>query len=146
MRSIKTRSVKFSYGTVKDATLLVPAEACSLVDIVSLIRRSYLEYAFRPGCGLMSDEVLVSSLGRSNFFDGALGGYKTRLSAEDFNSVKELANHDAGLALDAVRFRNPGLSRREVYILASKNEALSETDRKFLEMIADHSESPAATA
>lgn len=79
---MKTNTVKFSYGTVKNASLKVPAEAYSLMDAAKLIQESFLEYMFRPGCGLMSDEVLLSSIGHANFFAGALGGYETRLTAE----------------------------------------------------------------
>lgn len=133
---LKTRSVKFTYGTAKDAVLLVPAEACSLNDIACLIRKSYLEHAFRPGCGLMSDECVTSSIGQANFFAGALGGYETRLSAEDFAVLKSCADNDIALACDVVRFRaekqGRQMSNPAVYLEASKNEALSEATRAAL--------------
>ena len=133
---LKTRSVKFTYGTAKDAVLLVPAEACSLNDIACLIRKSYLEHAFRPGCGLMSDECVTSSIGQANFFAGALGGYETRLSAADFAALKSSVESDLALACDVVRFRaekqGRELSQKEVYLQAAKNEVLSEDTRRFL--------------
>jgi hypothetical protein len=136
MKNIKTRTVQFSYGTVRNADLLVPAEACSLADIAGLIRRSYLAYAFRPGCGLMSDECVTSSIGQANFFAGALGGYETRLDAEDFARLKECAANDIALACDVVRFRAKAQGREmteaEVYLEAAKNEALDSNSRAFL--------------
>lgn len=133
---IKTRSVKFTYGTAKDAVLLVPAEACSINDIACLIRKSYLEHAFRPGCGLMSDECVTSSIGQANFFAGALGGYETRLSAADFAALKSCVESDLALACDVVRFRaekqGRQMTQQAVYLEASKNEALSQDTRRFL--------------
>lgn len=134
---MKTRTVQFSYGTVKNGSLKVPAEPSSLWTIAHLIRQSWLEYAFRPGCGLMSDEVLVSSIGHSNFMEGALGGWETRLSPENFKAVKELALDDALMALDTVRFRNPELDRKAHLLAAAKNEALSADQREMLTKLAD---------
>lgn len=134
--AVKTRTVKFSFGTVKDASLQVPAEACSINDIAVLIRKSYLEYTFRPGCGLMSDECVTSSIGQANFFAGALGGYETRLSAADFALLKDCAENDIALACDVVRFRaekqGRQMTQQQVYREASKNEALSEKTRAAL--------------
>jgi len=138
---MKTRIVKFSYGTVKDASLHIPAEAYSIVDVVTLIRQSYLEYAFRPGCGLMSDECVTSSIGQANFFAGALGGWETRLAPEVFKSVKDYAADTMGLAIMVVKFRkcNAGISNKEAYRQASRNEALTESERKMLGLLADNS-------
>ncbi len=139
---MKTRSITFSNGLVKDAVLKVPAEACSLFHIAQLIRQSYLEWRF-DGRSIMSDEVIVSSIGQANFFAGALGGYETRLSPDDFKRVKQLAESAVALAVDTVKFRkcNAGISIRDAYLQASRNEALSEFDRKFL---ADMAELPTA--
>lgn len=135
---MKTRTVQFSYGTVKDASLKIPAEAFSPMDAANLIRESFLEYMFRPGCGLMSDEVLVSSIGRSNFFAGALGGYEGRVSPELFAHIKECASYDMTLAVDVAKFREPGLSDRAAYLRASQNEALCENTRRCLVIMAEH--------
>lgn len=135
--NIKTRTVTFSYGTVKNAELLIPAEATNIVTMAALIRESYLKYMFRPGCGLMSDEVLVSSIGQSNFFAGALGGYETRMPADDFSILKEAADNDIALAVDVAKFRDPSLSTREAYRIAAKNEALSEDTRKAMIALAN---------
>lgn len=139
--AMKTRSVTFSYGTVKDASLKVPAEACSVHAIGVLIRESYLEWAFRPGCGLMSDECVTSSIGQANFFAGALGGYETRVDAETFKLIKDCAENPFALATDVVRFRaakqGRKMSNKEVYLEAAKNEALSELDRKALVELAN---------
>lgn len=110
------------------------------MDAAKLIMESYLEYMFRPGCGLMSDECLLSSIGHSNFFAGALGGYETRLSPEDFATVKSCAENDIMLATMIVRFRrcNAAISQKEVYLQASANEALPINDRKALAMLAEH--------
>lgn len=136
MKNIKTRTVQFSYGTVRNADLLVPAEACSLADIADLTRQSYLAYAFRPGCGLMSDECVTSSIGKANFFAGALGGYKTRLEPEAFIYLEQCAANDIALACDVVRFRAKAqgreMSAAEVYLEAAKNEALDSNSREFL--------------
>lgn len=135
---MKTKTVTFSYGTVKDASLEVPAEACSLFDIAHLIQQSFFKYMFRPGCGLMSDEVLVSSIGQANFFAGALGGYETRLNAKDFEAVKDMATSPTSLAVGVVEFRNPNISHSEKYMQASKNEALSKIDREALAMLSTY--------
>jgi hypothetical protein len=136
--NMKTRTVKFSYGTVKDASLKIPAEDFSLVQVADLTRQSYLEYAFRPGCGLMSDECLTSSIGHSNFMAGALGGYKTRLESKAFAGLKSmLIENDVAMALAVAKFRNPSLTQNEAYIQASKNEVLSETERKLLTLMAE---------
>lgn len=134
---MKTQTVQFSYGTVKNASLKIPAEAYSLMDVVNLIQDSFLEYMFRPGCGLMSDEVLVSSIGKSNFFAGALGGYKTRLQPDVFEALERCADNDIGLAFKVAKFRNPGISPKQAYLVASKNEALSEDVRRFLVLMAE---------
>jgi hypothetical protein len=134
---MNTRTVKFSYGTVKDASLKIPAEAYSVVDAVKLIRESYLEYMFRPGCGLMSDEVLVSSIGQANFFAGALGGYESRVDAEFFKNMQSYINHAPGLALAVAEYREPTATRKQHYIRASKNESLSATERKFLALLSE---------
>jgi hypothetical protein len=133
---MKTKTVHFSYGTCKDAALKIPAEACSIVQIVDLIRESFLEYMFN-GRSLMSDEVLVSSIGRANFFAGALGGYETRLSPEDFKMVKSYADCDFSMAIAVARYREPGISTKEAFLIASKNTALSEFDRKALILMAE---------
>lgn len=133
---MKTQIVRFSYGTVKDAALKIPAEPYTIVDAVKLIRDSYLEYAFRPGCGLMSDEVLTSSIGHANFFAGALGGYETRVSAESFKNMTEYAESDAGMALAVAVYRDPKATQKRHYIRASENTTLSEADRKFLTLMA----------
>jgi hypothetical protein len=133
---MKTRTVTFSFGTIKNADLHIPAEDFSLFAAAQLIRQSFLEYMFRPGCGLMSDEVLVSSIGRCNFFDGALGGYETRLSPADFKVLSDEAKNDIALACDGIRFRaekqGRELSRAEVFAEASRNESLGEDSRKML--------------
>lgn len=133
---MKTKTVTFSFGTVKNAALEVPAEACSIMDIVGLIHKSYLAYTFRPGCGLMSDEVVVSSIGQGNFFAGALGGFETRLDAETFRLVKENAESRVALALAVVRFRKPGIDRSDAFLAASKNEALTADEREMLKTFA----------
>jgi hypothetical protein len=136
MRSIKTRSVKFSFGLVKDAVLEIPAEAYSINDAACLIRKSYLAWRFRPGCGLMSDEVVVSSLGQAHFFAGALGGYALRIAPETFPALKSSAESPVALACDVVRLRaekqGRTVTQAQVYAEASKNEALSDDERKML--------------
>jgi hypothetical protein len=124
MKTIKTRTVHFTYGTVKNAALKVPAEACSFVDMAKLIQDSYLEYMFRPGCGLMSDECLLSCIGKSNFFAGALGGYETRLSPADFKTLTSCTENDIMLASAIVTRREPNLSPAEHYLRVSQNEGL----------------------
>jgi hypothetical protein len=129
---MQTRTVTFSYGTVKEAALEIPAEPTSIIETAKLIRSSYLKYAFRPGCGLMSDECVTSSIGHSNFMAGALGGYETRLVAADFAALKDIVMDDMAMALAVVRFRNPELSNKEAWIKASENEVLSEDMRKAM--------------
>jgi hypothetical protein len=135
---LKTRTVRFSNGVVRNAALKVPAEDCSLFQLAQLIRESYLEWVFN-GSSIFSDEVAVSSIGKSHYFAGALGGYETRLSLEDFAVVKANAESDVSLALEVVRYRrcNAGLSNVEVYRRASRNESLSERDRQFLRGLAE---------
>ena len=129
----KTRTIQFSYGTVKNASLKVPNGPHSINDIVSLIRESYLDYAFRPdNNSLMSDEVLTSSIGHDNFFDGALGGYESRLDDKTFQTVKRDALDDMGMAIAVARYRMPGAESSEIYLRASENEVLEESARKFL--------------
>ena len=134
---MKTRMVTFSYSTVKNASLEVPAEPASIWDTAKLIRSSYLNHAFRPGCGLMSDECLLSSIGKSNFFAGALGGFESRLDKETFRLLKESADNEIALAVDIVRFRNPQISEKAVYEQDAKNEALSEGIRECLMKLAE---------
>lgn len=140
---MKTRIVTFSYGTIKNAKLDIPAEAHSVVDIVNLIRQSYLDYVFGSRNCIFSDECATSSIGQSNFFAGALGGYKTRLEPKVFEAVESMTNHLPGLALAVARRRDPSLTEAQVYARAAKNDALSATDRAFLAKVA---ESYAATA
>ena len=130
--TIKTRTVQFSYGFVKDASLKVPAGPASIHDIVALIRESYLDWAFSPGCGLMSDEVLTSSIGQAHFVAGALGGYKTRLGAETYEIVEHSVKDDCGMAMAVAEYRMPGATLDEIYRRASENEVLKETTRNFL--------------
>lgn len=141
MRSIKTTTVKFSFGLVKNAALEIPAESYySLKDIACLIRKSYLAWRFRPGCGLMSDEVVVSSLGQAHFFAGALGGYETRLEPEVFAALKQCVENPVALACDVIRLRaskqGRTLTQKDVYTEASKNEALDADTRKMLRELA----------
>lgn len=137
-RELKTRIVTFSYGTVKDADLEVPAGDFSAWDAAHLIRKSWLRYAFRPGCGLMSDEVLVSSIGKSNFFEGALGGYKQRLDPTFYGILERCVNDDIALATEVVRFREPNLPAADVWERLSKNEALDVNTREFAARYADN--------
>ena len=135
---MKTHTVRFSNATCRDAALLIPAEPASLYQVSELIVKSYLDYMFSGAC-LMSDEVLVSSIGKSNFFEGALGGWETRLSAKDFAALKNVLD-DTRLAVDVVRYRDDTLSRADAYRIAAKNEALSEADRKSLRAMAAFAE------
>ncbi len=130
---MKTQIVKFSYGTVKNASLQIPAEAHCIHDIVVLIRQSYLDYAFRPEnrC-LVSDEVLTSSIGHSNFFTGALLGWETRMSAKDFAALKQCADDDIGMATAVAKYRMPNASRKAILLRASENTVLTEDVRAFL--------------
>lgn len=135
--TIKTRTVTFSNGTVKNASLLVPAEACSINDLRNLIVKSYLDYAFSAKNILMSDECLTSSIGQANFFEGALGGYETRMPAESFRMLKEWCENEMSMAVDVAQYRMPGCSLKQAYLRASENEVLSEGDRKALVMMAE---------
>ena len=135
---MKTRTVRFSHNTCRDAALLIPAEPASLYQLSELIVKSYLDYMFSSPC-LMSDEVLVSSIGKINFFEGALGGWETRLNAKDFAALKNVLD-DMRLAVDVVRYRDDTLSRADAYRIAAKNEALSEADRKSLRAMAEFAE------
>ena len=133
-----TRTVRFSYNTCRDAALLIPAEPASLYQVAKLITQSYLDYMFsRPS--LMSDEVLVSSIGKSSFFGGALGGWQTRLNAKDFAALESLLD-DIWLAVAVVRYRDSSISPADAYRIAAKNEALSEADRKSLRAMAAFAE------
>ena len=130
--TLKTRTVQFSYGFVKDASLKVPAGPASIYDIVSLIRESYLDWAFRPErASIMSDEVVTSSLGQADFFAGALGGYEIRLDARTFKMIADYASDSVGMAMAVARYRMPGATLRQVYERVSENEALSDSEREF---------------
>lgn len=132
---MKTHTVRFSYNTCKDAALLVPAEPASLFQVSRLILKSYFDHMFsRPV--LMSDEVLVSSIGKSSFFGGALGGWETRLNAKDFAALKGLLA-DSDIAIAVVKYREPSISQADAYRRASQNEALSEADRHSLAEMAE---------
>ena len=135
---MKTHTVRFSNATCRDAALLIPAEPASLYQVSELIIKSYLDYMFSHAC-LMSDEVLVSSIGKSNFFEGALGGWETRLDPKDFAALKSLLD-DMRLAVDVVRYRDETLSRADAFRLAAKNRALPEADRKSLRAMAAFAE------
>ena len=133
MTTIKTRTVQFSYGFVKEASLKVPVGSYCIHDIVVLIRESYLDWAFRPeNNSLMSDEVLTSSIGQANFVAGALGGYETRLNAETYKIVEESVKDDCGMAMAVAEYRMPGATLDQIYRRASENEVLNETTRNFL--------------
>ena len=135
---MKTHTVRFSNATCRDAALLIPAEPASLYQVAKLITQSYLDYMFsRPS--LMSDEVLVSSIGRTSFFGGALGGWQTRLNAKDFAALESLLD-DIWLAVAVVRYRDNSISPADAYRIAAKNEALSEADRKSLRAMAAFAE------
>lgn len=143
MRSIKTRSVLFSFGLVKDAALEIPAEAYSLNDAACLIRKSYLAWRFGPdNRSIMSDEVVVSSLGQAHFFAGALGGYQSRLDAKTFAALKDCAESAVSLAVEVVKLRaakqGRTLTQAEVYTEAARNEALSASEREILASLAAH--------
>jgi hypothetical protein len=134
--TIKTRTVRFTYGTVKDAALEIPDEATNLVTVANLIRQSFLRHMFsRPA--LMSDAVLVCSIGRSNFETGALLGWKERLDQKTFELLEDEVKSDIAMALAVVRFRNPSISKRDAFLAASKNEALDDDTRYFLRDLAD---------
>ncbi len=131
---MKTKTVIFSYGTVKNASLKIPAEAYNLVQVADLIRESYLEYAFRPeNRAIVSDECVTSSIGQANFFAGALGGYETRLDAKCFASLKSLlCENDIGMAVAVAKFRMPSASKKDIYLRAAQNEVLTADVRAFL--------------
>jgi len=129
---MKTSIVKFTYGTAKDAELLIPTGEYNLYQLAQLLRASYLMWAFRPGCGLMSDEVLLSSIGKADYFAGALGGFKTRLDAEAYAELEKMVNYAPALALAIVRTRRPGLSLAEQHRAASQNTALDPAHRRYL--------------
>lgn len=132
MKNIRT--VTFNYGTCKDAVLKIPVGPHSIAMMGDLLIESYLEYMFGRG-SLMSDEVLVSSIGHDNFFAGALGGYETRLNPEDFTCLKHYVDNDIILALAVTRYRNPSMSKVAAYLSAAKNEALSQEERGALKML-----------
>ena len=133
---LKTRIVKFSNGVIKDASLKIPAEEYSIVDAAQLIRESFLDYMFSSG-GLMSDEVLTSSIGQAHFFEGALGGYKQRLDPEVFAALERYLNSEFSMALDVVRYREPGLKDADLYERAMQNRVLSDDDRRALRVVRD---------
>ena len=127
---IATRTVTFTYGTCKDAALKIPAKGqpASLRDIIDLIRSSYLEYMFSSPI-LMSDEVLVSSIGRNHFFAGALGGWKLRLEAKAFETLEMLASNNAVLAVRVAQYRDSNLTFDEAREIAKKNKALNKVEK-----------------
>ena len=133
---LKTRIVKFSNGVIKNASLKIPAEEYSIVDAAQLIRESFLDYMFSSG-GLMSDEVLTSSIGQAHFFEGALGGYKQRIDPEAFAALERYLNSKYSMALDVVRYREPGLKGADLYERAAQNRALSEDARGGLRLVRD---------
>jgi hypothetical protein len=132
-----TRTVTFTYGTAKDAALKVPVGPTNLYTIASLIRESYLDWMFdRPV--MMSDEVLMSCIGKNNFFAGALGGWQTRLNPKDFAALKELAeDDDVAMALAIVRRRNPGITAAGAYRQAATIRNLSPSLRESFLALAD---------
>lgn len=136
--AMKTRTVRFSYNTCKDVALLVPAEPANLYQVSELILQSYFDYMFSRGA-LMSDEVLVSSIGKSSFFGGALGGWKTRLNEKEFAALENLLV-DSMIAVAVVQYRDSSISRVDAYRIAAKNEALTADDRRFLNDMAELSE------
>jgi hypothetical protein len=132
---MKTHTTTFSFGTIKNATLHIPTGPTTLGHIVDAARKSYFEYAL--GRGLISDEVLTSSIGKSNFFEGVLAGYESRVTPNELTHLKSmLTDDDIGQAVAVVKFRSPELSKKEVYHRASSNRALSDTDRRFFENLA----------
>lgn len=134
--TIKTKTVYFTYGTAKDAALDIPAEDTNLVTVANLIRQSFLRFMFsRPA--LMSDEVLVSSIGRSNFETGALLGWKERLDEKTYELLEREVKSDVAMALAVVRYRNPSISKPDAYRAAAKNQAITAEDRKFFLACAD---------
>lgn len=135
---MNTKSVTFSFGTVKNATLKVPTGDYSIIHLADLVHESLLEYFFRPESNsLISNEVVVSSIGTSNFLAGALGGYETRLDAKSFALLKDRVENPIALAVAVARHRDPDLTRTESYLVASRNEALSENDRSTLKIFAN---------
>jgi hypothetical protein len=133
--TIKTRTVRFSFGTVKGAALQIPAQPTNLVTVARLIRESYLAWMFSKPA-IMSDECLLSCIGRDNFEAGALGGWETRLDAKSFAMLKDLVNDDTAMALAIVRYRNANASERTVWSLASKIEGLSAEVRAMMQQLA----------
>ena len=134
--TIKTRTVRFTYGTAKDAVLEIPTEPTNIVTVANLIRQSFLRHMFsRPV--LMSDEVLVSSIGRSNFETGALLGWKERLDEKTFGLLEDEVKSDISMALAVVQYRNPSISKRDACLAAAKNEALDADTRKFIREFAE---------
>lgn len=127
--TIKTRTVRFTYGTARDAELQIPAEPASLLTVVHLIRESLFRYMMRGA--LVSDAVVVSSIGTENFLAGALGGWETRLPAAEFKILSDMTRNPVSLAVAVAQFRNPHLTLAEAYTVAAHNEALSEEDRKL---------------
>lgn len=133
-KALPTKMVRFTYGTCKDATLKIPAAPANLVQVAELVRESFFDYMFSKGA-LISDEVLVSSIGASNFFAGALGGWKTRLPAKDFDLLSGLVQDPMNLAVHAAQYRDPTATLAQSYLRASQNEALNDNERTILKQM-----------
>jgi hypothetical protein len=133
----EVRIVKFTNGVVRDASLKVPTGRYSIAALADLIRESYLDWRFDGASGLFSDEVALSSIGKSHFFSGALGGFETRLDADTFARLQETVNSDYCLAIAIAERRNPELSHKAAMLVAAKNRALSMSDRRCMELIAE---------
>jgi hypothetical protein len=133
----EVRIVKFTNGVVRDASLKVPTGRYSIAALADLIRESYLDWRFDGASGLFSDEVALSSIGKSHFFEGALGGFETRLDADTFARLRDNVNSDYCLAISIAERRNPELSHKAAMLVAAKNRALSMSDRRCMELIAE---------
>jgi hypothetical protein len=83
--------VTVDYGTIRGMVVELPEQA-NVFDVVEAFATAYVKYTM--GSGLVSDEVLFSSIGESNTRKAMRGGVEQRLSPEDYETVKDVLFND----------------------------------------------------
>jgi len=136
MKNTNTKTFEIEYGVVKDGLLTLPVEGNAYTYAEHIIQ-SYLDWRFRPQSGIFSDAVALSSIGKSHFFEAVFSGLDERIQNKEFCKwIKDFCS-DIYLAIAIAKRRNPELTHDEASRKALKNEALSEKDRRSLNISVD---------
>ena len=143
-RNNNTKTVTFTHGVAKNAELEVPTESASIVSITQLIHKSLVKHKLNQG-GLISDSVILSSIGTSHFLEGAFLGYEERFKKagqdqQTIDCLKDRIFSEIPIALALVEYRYGITDPNEQYEKLATLEGLSEETQKFYKLLIDMNE------